>query len=192
MSDRKLKQHAMTYTLDIARQAAKDVTHFLHTFFVPPLWPRTVAVHNVEEDRAYQAYDVDLLWTLLGKNGRLRTIPLEIKGDRYHKTGNFFFETMSNEGKGTTGCFLYTKAVWLFYYFVGNGRLYCLPVDRVRPWFWHQMDHFAERRTSTPVGDDQYVTVGRLVPITQLLADLPGIYQFQKTAAGWALVRQKT
>jgi hypothetical protein len=178
----------MAYTLDVARQAAGDVTHFLHTFFVPPLWPRTVAVHNVEDAAAYQAYDVDLLWTLLGRNGRLRTIPVEVKGDRYHRTGNFFLETVSNEVKGTAGCFLYTKAAWLFYYFVGNGRLYCLPVDRVRPWFWHHMDRFAERRTSTPVGDKQYVTVGRLVPITTLLDEVPGIYQFQKEATTWTQI----
>ena len=191
MSKRKLKQHQMRYTVSVAEQAATAVTHFLRTFFVVPLYPRTVAVHNVEAEQAYQEHDVDLLWTVLSRNGRLRAIPLEIKGDRYHKTGNFFFETVSNEAKGTPGCFLYTKAKWLFYYFVGNGRLYCLPMATVRPWFWHQLDRFEERRTSTPVGDEHYVTVGRLVPIQTLLAEVPGIYQFQKTGTDWQLVERE-
>lgn len=85
----------MHYTVDVGRQAAGDVAHFLHTCFVPPLWPRTVAVH---------------------------------------------------------------------------------------------MARFAERRTSTPVGADQYITVGRLVPIAELLAEVPGIYQFQKTVGAWKMM----
>ncbi|MEW5985621.1 MAG: hypothetical protein AB1791_03210, partial [Chloroflexota bacterium] len=113
-----LKQHQMAYTVSVARTAAADVTGFLYDYFVGPNWPQTVVVHNVEEEPAYQEFDVDLLWTVLDKGGRLRVIPLEIKGDRYHQTGNFFLETVSNEGRGTAGCFLYTRAEWLLYYFV--------------------------------------------------------------------------
>ena len=113
---RKLKQHTVDYTATVARRAAADVTDFLLE-----TWPQTVTVHNVEEDPAYQEHDVDLLWTIM-ERGRLRIIPVEIKGDRYHQTGNFFFETVSNEGKGTAGCFLYTKAEWLFYYFVEDRK----------------------------------------------------------------------
>jgi hypothetical protein len=139
----------------------------------------------VEEDKAYQLYDVDLLWTIIGRDDHLRVIPVEVKGDRYHQTGNFFFETVSNEARGTPGCFLYTKAEWLFYYFVEIGLLYCLPMDKVRPWFeWNQY-RFAESRTSTPVGEESYVTIGRLVPIKTLLAEVEGILQFQKQDDAW-------
>jgi hypothetical protein len=181
---RTLKQHSVTYTASVARQAAEELTAFLQA-----VWPQTVAVHNVEEDPAYQAHDIDLLWSVIEKE-QLRVIPVEIKGDRYHQTGNFFLETVSNEGKGTTGCFLYTRAEWLFYYFVEIGLLYCLPMAAARPWFAANMHRFAERRTSTPVGNNRsYVTVGRLVPVKTLLAEVPGVLQFQKKGEEWEAVR---
>lgn len=74
----------------------------------------------------------------------------------------------------------------LFYYFVGNGRLYCLPMDIVRPWFHENMERFAERRTSTPVGNGEYyVTIGRLVPIAAVLDEVAGILQFAKQNDSW-------
>ncbi|MCB8942439.1 MAG: hypothetical protein H6658_01560 [Ardenticatenaceae bacterium] len=176
-----LKQHNITSTTAIAHRAAADVTQFLQT-----VWPQTVAVHNVEEEAAYQLHDVDLLWTVLEKE-RLRVIPVEVKGDRYHRTGNFFFETISNEGKGTPGCFLYTKAEWLFYYFLEIGKLYCLHMEKVRPWFLANMHRFKEQRTSTPTrSGSSYVTIGRLVPITTVLAEVEGVLQFQKEGETWA------
>lgn len=178
---RQIKQYKIAHTTGIAKIAAADVTHFLQT-----AWPQTVAVHNVEDDKAYQQYDIDLLWTVVEKNGRLRVIPIEIKGDRYHQTGNFFFETVSNEAKGTTGCFLYTKATWLFYYFVEIGALYCLPMDKVRPWFEANSQRFAERRTSTPVLENQsYVTIGRLVPIKTVLAEVDGVLHYTRQGDSW-------
>lgn len=179
---RSIKQHRISYTASVARRAAADVTHFLQTF-----WPQTVSVHNVEEEPAYQEHDVDLLWSFIDGDGQLKIKPVEVKGDRYHRTGNFFFETVSNEGKGTTGCFLYTRAEWLFYYFVESGALYCLPMHGVRPWFEANMSRFPERRTSTPVarGKKHYITVGRLVPIETVLAEVPGILHYQKQGDGW-------
>jgi hypothetical protein len=170
-----LREHKMAYTTAVANSAAADVTHFLQT-----TWPQTVAIHNVEDNPLYQAHDVDLLWTVLSRHGRLRVIAIEIKGDRYHRTGNFFFETISNESKGTPGCFLYTRAHWLFYYFTEIGRLYCLPMAVVQPWFHQNMERFPERRTSTPVGSDAYITVGRLVPIQTVLEEIPTVLQFQR------------
>lgn len=172
----------MRYTAGVARRAAAAVTDFLQR-----TWPQTVFVHNVEDDPAYQEHDVDLLWSYLDEGGNLRVIPIEVKGDRYHRTGNFFFETVSNEERGTAGCFLYTKADWLFYYFVEIGRLYCLPMRAVRPWFEANLSRFREQRTSTPLsnGRGRYVTVGRLVPIATVLAEVPTVLQFQQGNAGW-------
>ena len=178
---RPIKEHGIRYTAGVARRAAADVTDFLLTF-----WSQTVAVHNVEDDPAYQVHDVDLLWTLLDKDGSLRIIPVEIKGDSYHRTGNFFFETVSNEGRGTEGCFLYTRAEWLFYYFVDSGDLYCLPMHGVRPWFEENLLRFEERRTSTPVdnGKDHYITIGRLVPIQTVLEEVVGVLYYQRSESG--------
>jgi hypothetical protein len=118
-----LKQHRMDYTTDVGKTAVSLTHHFLTTRWAA----YTVAIHSVEEDPAYQAHDVDLLWSIVDGNGRLRTIPLEVKGDRHHQTGNFFLETVSNADRQTAGCFLYTKAHWLFYVFVEVAELYCIP-----------------------------------------------------------------
>lgn len=179
---RRIKEHDVQNTFQVAQQASADVTDFLLTAFA-----QTVTVHNVEAEPAYQEHDVDLLWTVQSKDGGLRVVLVEVKGDRYHQTGNFFFETVSNEGKQTPGCFLYTKADYLFYYFVEIGHLYCLPMARVRPWFVANSERFPESRTSTPAGISHYITVGRLVPISVVVAENAGIRQFQRIAAGhWA------
>lgn len=181
---RQLKEYDVQYTFQVAQQASEAVTEFLLTTF-----PQTVAVHNVEAEPAYQEHDIDLLWTVQTREGGLRVFLVEVKGDRYHRTGNFFFETVSNEQKQTPGCFLYTKADYLFYYFVEIGRLYSLPLAQVRPWFMAHSDRFAERRTSTPAGISHYITIGRLVPIAVALAENAGIRQYQRQDTGqWSEV----
>ncbi len=133
--------------------------------------PGTVEVRDVRDDPEYRAADVDLLWTW-----RDRTVRLEVKADRWHGTGNFFFETQSNKGRGTPGCFLYTQADYLLYYFVGPRLLYILPMGPTRDWFLAHQERFPERETSTAVGEgEQYVTVGRLVPIEEVLAHVAGV-----------------
>ena len=182
-----LRQHGMNDTTGVGEVAVTAVTHFLETH-----WPQTVSVHNVESDSAFQQFDVDLLWTVANKHGRLRTIPIEVKGDRYHKTGNFFFETVSNASKGTPGCFLYTGATWLFYFFLEIDHLYCLPMNEVRPWFHEHMEQFPERKTSTPVGGEHYVTIGRLVPIELVLAEVAGVRQYRYEADHWLELKEST
>lgn len=138
--------------------------------------PGTVEVRDVRADPECRAADVDLLWTWRGRSGRLCTARLEVKADRWHGTGNFFFETQSNKGRGTPGCFLYTQADYLLYYFVGPRRLYILPMLETRTWFLVHQDRFPERETSTVVGEgEQYSTVGRLVPIGEVVAHVPGV-----------------
>ncbi len=138
--------------------------------------PGTVEVRDVRDDPEYRAADVDLLWTWRDQAGRLRTARLEVKADRWHGTGNFFFETQSNKGRGTPGCFLYTQADYLLYYFVGLRLLYILPMPATRDWFLAHQERFPERETSTAVGEgEQYITVGRLVPIGEVLAHVAGV-----------------
>ena len=103
MSDEKarpLREHDLADTYQVADTASAAVTDFLLTS-----WPRTIAVHNVEHEPAYQKLDIDLLWAILDAQEKLRLIPVEVKGDRYDRTGNFFFETVSNADRGTPGCF---------------------------------------------------------------------------------------
>ncbi len=148
----------------IAERASTEIEAWLRE------WSGTVNVQNVEGDPEYQARDIDLLWSTF-----LRDYTIEIKADRWHETGNFFFETTSNKEKGTPGCFLYTQADFLFYYFTTPRTLYILPMPRTRTWFTAHLDRFAERETTTPIGNEHYTTIGRLVPIEAVLNAVNGV-----------------
>lgn len=180
-----LKQHSMAYTTAVGKTAVSLTIHFLSHH-----WANyTVSVHRVEDEPAYQQHDVDLLWSIVAGNGRLRIIPLEIKGDKNHHTGNFFFETVSNVSKETAGCILYTKAHWVFYVFVEIEEIYCLPMAAVYPWFTEHIEEFREVQTSTPVGDGEwYVTNGRLVPITILLEEVEKVRHYKKNNDTWTQI----
>ncbi|MDF5707950.1 MAG: hypothetical protein PUP90_09800 [Nostoc sp. S4] len=156
--------YSMDDGVQVANQAASDIEAWL--------WgkPETISLNNVENDPNYQHRDIDLIWTT--QTGK---ILIEIKGDRWNKTRNLFFETDSNLEKGTPGCFMYTEADWLFYYFVNTRQLYKLPMPKTREWFHITMKRFRERATTTPVGSSYYTTVGRLVPITTVMMEVPGI-----------------
>lgn len=154
-----MKKHSMRSASKVAQQATNDITKFLKN------QSATISIQNVEMDRRYQLKDIDLIWTYQ-KNGKRITRTIEIKGDRYHRTGNYFFETISNLNKQSLGCFLYTEADYIFYYFVQTQQLHILPTKRVRAWFLKYIHHFREQATSTPVGNGEaYITIGRLVSI---------------------------
>jgi hypothetical protein len=158
------RQISMAEGSRVAGRASTEIEAWLRE------WPGTVNVENVEGDAAYQARDIDLLWTTI-----TRDYTIEIKADRWHETGNFFFETVSNQGRGTLGCFLYTEADFLFYYFIAPRRLYILPMPRTRAWFLPRAGEFEERQTTTPAGAGAYTTVGRLVPIDRVMTEVPGV-----------------
>lgn len=149
----------------VADEAARDITTWLN------VKEETRRVRNVEGDREFRKRDIDLVWeTDKGE------ITIEIKGDTYHRTGNFFLETLSNQERNTPGCFMYTEADFVFYYFVTIKKLYILPMPETRDWFREHLGEFRERATETEIGNgEHYTTVGRLVPIATLLANVPTI-----------------
>lgn len=155
---------------EVADKAAADIEALLRR------QPATVEVVNVESDPFYRDKDIDLLWRRSLDDGSVKTIRIEVKGDRWHKTGNYFFETCSNEGKGTPGCFMYTEADYVYYYFVEERELHILPMPATRDWFKKHLTDFKEKKTSTPVGSGKhYVTVGRLVPRQLVAAEVTGV-----------------
>ncbi|NEO93602.1 MAG: hypothetical protein F6K56_26710 [Moorea sp. SIO3G5] len=156
--------YSMNDGMKVAKQATADITSWLLS------QSKTISVQNVEQMSDFQRRDIDLIWTT--QTGK---VLVEIKGDRWHKTGNFFFETDSNREKGTPGCFMYTEADWLFYYFVIPRTLYLLPMPATREWFLPRIDEFPERSTTTPVGGSYYTTIGRLVPIKTVMQQLNGV-----------------
>jgi hypothetical protein len=160
------------YTFNDGEQIAKLAATNIEAW----LWskPETVNVRNIELEPAFQQIDVDLIWVTQNSSYKV-----EIKGDRWHKTGNFFFETHSNKEKGTPGCFIYTQADWLFYYFVSLQTLYMLPMPATRDWFITNINRFQERSTRTSVGNSYYTTVGRLVPIAVVMTEVPSVRKEQ-------------
>ena len=163
-----LKQATMQERTSIAEQAARDIEAWLRKKKI------SVDVINVEGDKKYQAADIDLLWkTTLGEK------TIEIKGDTYHQTGNFFLETYSNRERNTPGCFLYTEADFIYYYFVTIKKLYILPMPETRQWFLQHIDEFNEKATQTALENgSKYTTVGRLVPI-KILTQHVGVKVYQ-------------
>lgn len=152
-------------SLKVSKRARDDLVTWLHTL------PQTLEVRNVEDDPEFQKRDVDLIWKT-----KKTCYQVEIKGDQWHQTGNFFLETNSNKERGTPGCFLYTQADLVFYYFIEPRILYILPMPLSQNWFKFNLSRFEERSTTTPLGNGTtYTTVGRLVPINTLLQEIPQV-----------------
>lgn len=87
------KRYSMSDASEIANRAATDVERKLRSQLA------TVDVVNVDEDEDYRAKDIDILWLRRLNSGSVKTIKIEVKGDRYYNTGNYFLETISNECK---------------------------------------------------------------------------------------------
>ncbi|MEZ5334929.1 MAG: hypothetical protein R2741_06700 [Methanolobus sp.] len=137
--------------------------------------PETIRVVNVEENEKYRAQDIDLIWLRKGDSGYHETL-IEVKADYQEKTGNYFIETISNDKKDTPGCFMYTEANYVYYYFFNIKELHILPMPSSKEWFIANMDRFKEMRTSTRInGKIAYYTIGRLVPKEEMQKEVDGI-----------------
>lgn len=147
------KRYTMSEAVDVAKQAAEEIEKHLLSL------PETLGVINLEDDPYFQGLDIDLAWQT--NEG---VFLIEIKGDRYYRTGNYFFEVVSNASKNTPGCFMYTQADYIFYYFVEEKELHMLPMPETRDWFSQKMDRYPSRTVSTAVGKGGYRTIGRVVP----------------------------
>jgi len=148
-------EYKMKDTLSIASIATNDITEYLTNR------DSILKVINVEDNKYCQIKDIDLI--IIDKNFKASTI--EIKGDTYHHTGNYFFEIVSNTVKNTEGCFLYTEAKYIFYYFIHIRELHILKTNIVREWFLNNIKRFPSYFTRTIVNQNSYNTEGKLVPI---------------------------
>lgn len=154
----KMNEYEMKETLKVSEEASISVQAYLRSF------DETIDVISVEDDKRFQAKDVDLLWVYI-KDGKTHMKKIEVKGDRYSNTGNFFIETKSNVQKDSPGCFMYTEADYIYYYFMDSRELNVMPMERSRKWFIENMDRFKEVPLRTKVGDvGHYTSLGRIVP----------------------------
>ncbi|MBM3212528.1 hypothetical protein FJZ33_09920 [Candidatus Poribacteria bacterium] len=157
-----------------AKKASKRIEEFLRSCV------KVIDVKNVENHKDYQLLDIDLLCIVeIGRQER--SISIEIKGDtKAHYTGNFFFETISNESLGTQGCFLKSKADLLFYYLIEIDYLYIFPMEIIREWFlkmhknpaFDTIFHTKKTHTIDSNGNYQHTTIGRCVNIEYTLRSL--------------------
>lgn len=150
-----------------AKIGTEQITKFLRN------QKSTIDILNVENDLSYQKKDIDLLWIHRTNVGEVTT-SIEIKVDNYYRTGNYFFETLSNVEKNTDGCFMYSEAKYLYYYFL-NVELHIFKLDEARKWFIQNKNRFTYKRTSTPIPNTNsvYHTEGALVN-RQLFANESG------------------
>src|SRR5262249_57481190 len=129
----------------------------------------TGQVHDVQDDPRFEQRGVDLLW----ERADAPVLGVEVKGDRQANRGNYFFELISNLERESPGCFLYSSADLLLYVFLSPRELHHLPMNATREWFLARAKSFELRTTRTRVGHSSYTTVGALVPIKDLLPQVP-------------------
>ena len=132
----------------------------------------TVALEDADADMQRND-DIDLVWTR-SYNAKTEKLTLEVKADtQIHESGNFAFETISNEIRFTQGCFMRSRADYFYYYATKSGDLWIFPLTIVRQWFDREMssrpNRFREFKTHTKLnGGKVYVARGYLVPVAEL------------------------
>jgi hypothetical protein len=137
-------------------------------------------VHDVQQDPRFQHRGIDLLW----ERDDLPVQGIEVKGDRQGRRGNYFFELVSNVEKDTPGCFLYTVADAYLYVFLDLGEVHHLPLPGTRDWFVPRARDYPLRHTRTRTGQITYTTVGALVPVVDVLREVPGAARFRVDLEG--------
>lgn len=177
-TDMKLKSYTMQDASETARLGTEHIVGYLQT------QASTVSIENVEDDVAYRAKDIDLIWSRESK-GIFKKVLIEVKVDNYFHTGNYFFETFSNVEKNTPGCFIYSQADYFFYYFLGV-EIHVIELGPVRSWFLEKLGEFPRKRTTTPVGGSFYHTEGRLVKRSYLKEALPNYVRVIKYSDRWS------
>ena len=154
--------HGFKDKLKLADKACIEVTKCLESI--------GYKVINVEGDKEYQKKDIDIL---IEKSGI--KLSGEIKGDSYYPR-NFYIEEISNVGKNTPGCLLYTESDYIFYYYIKYKELYIINTKEFQEWYSENKDSGKLKEISskvvTPVGGGYYESYGRTLNINILMRDL--------------------
>jgi hypothetical protein len=169
-----MKSYTFTEKNDFSKKGISVVCAYLSSL------KKTISIKNVEDDPNYQKNDIDLVWVYKKENKELM-ISIEVKTDKY-TTGNFWLEILSNEELGTPGCFVKSKAKYLFYYFTEWDSMYIMPLGVAKEWFLVNMKRFRESKTTTKdeKGNYRHTTVGRIVPINIMMKEVGGIKLIKK------------
>lgn len=161
-----MKQYDFKERNDLSKIGISKVVNYLYSL------KETVYVDNVEDDREFQEFDIDLIHSTHNN-----VFNIEVKADTYD-SGNFFFETVSNATKGTLGCFMYTCADYVHYYFTKYNTLYVLPMPATRDWFNINKFRFKEKKLATKNGNKLlYYSYGYAVPIRIVMNEVDGVIE---------------
>ncbi len=147
-------------------------------------WYHTLSVLDVTDSEDFQKLGIDLVWLVKAVTCSC-AITIEVKADRHIKSGNLFFETLSDVERNTPGAFLATTAEWYFYTFPTIDTVYCLPLLDTREWFINQMENFELRTVKSVKSNRQWATQGRLVEIARIVAEVPGVRCFRRERGEW-------
>lgn len=125
----------------------------------------TRCYHLIPANRFQQKCGIDRILYLKDND---RPIYLEYKTDwKADATGNAFIETISADAaRKAQGWSTTSKADILIYYLPHSGRIYIVPMSRLRS---HLEDWIARYRSST-ASNEKYRTHGLLVPLPELAA----------------------
>ena len=176
----RMMQHRFDESVKVEARGMPRVVEFLRNR------PNTIDVLPAT-DTQQREQDIDLVWlrnkhtSQFSKDVYETTVEVKVDAQG-HRTGNLFFEMVSNELYCTTGCFMMTEATLFIYYFVESGELLLMKVEDVRNWYGNQLStrphtrdggqRFQPVYLENRVGDNYYTTFGRLVPREEILAGL--------------------
>lgn len=125
------------------------------------------SVANVENDKNYQAQDIDLII----QSGS--TFSCEVKSDKNHTTGNIVLEDFSNFESGKRGWTHICQADYLVYAFPDISAAYVFSMPELRQWYMSNKRKFRSRSVRTRSGSNStYTTKFHLIPLSKLVAEI--------------------
>lgn len=124
-------------------------------------------VANVENNKEYQAQDIDLIIEAD------KPFSCEIKSDKNHTTGNIVLEDFSNFESGKRGWTHICQADYLVYAFPDINSAYVFSMPELRQWYMANKRKFRARSVQTKTGSNStYTTKFHLIPLSRLTAEL--------------------
>lgn len=140
-------------------------------------------VHTHLIKLGYKVTDVSHLWDYRNKdidfiaeiNGREYTI--EVKCDEItERTGNIFYETISNTTTNTLGCMVKTKADYIFYVLKHKGKAIIIKTEEYKKWFNENMKEFTPKYVPNKGtgGREDFAGFGYPIPISRELSRAKG------------------
>lgn len=156
------KIHNFAHSLKVGEKGEALILDYLE---------QSPAIHkilDVRDSKLYQEKDIDFILKI--KNGQ--ECKIEVKTDTY-TSGNIYYETMSAEETGSTGCLDKTEADYLFYFFINLGTLYILDMNQYRDWFQIHKPMFDDagyqkKPKNLRWNGSTYTSVGYAFPVTLL------------------------